>query len=110
MEKEGENVSFIYDGREIQMKKRLQKKRKEVKYMQFEGGQKKVYMMKIEKGKREIVGKLKGMNIEKSFQKEGKKVVMRMMKDEGRENIYKMDMRNRKKKRMKRRKEIDKGD
>ena len=54
-----------------------------------------VYLLQIETGQRELVGNFPGMTFAPRFSPDGQKVIMSLLRDDGNSNIFAMDLRSR---------------
>ncbi|MBL8580739.1 MAG: Tol-Pal system protein TolB [Rhizobiaceae bacterium] len=95
MDQDGAGVKSLSDGRAIVMTPRFSPTRQEITYMSYESGEPQVYLLQIETGQRELVGKFPGMTFAPRFSPDGQKVIMSLLRDDGNSNIYAMDLRSR---------------
>ncbi|QDC01075.1 Tol-Pal system beta propeller repeat protein TolB [Mesorhizobium sp. 8] len=95
MDQDGANVRYLSNGGAIVLTPRFSPSRQEITYMSYEGGQPQVYLLQLETGQRELVGKFPGMTFAPRFSPDGQKVIMSLMRDDGNSNIFAMDLRSR---------------
>lgn len=95
MDQDGANRRFLTNGDDIVLTPRFSPNRQEVTYMDFAGGQPRVYLLQLETGQRELIGDFPGMSFSPRFSPDGQKVVMSLLQPDGNSNIYAMDLRNR---------------
>ncbi|WP_306118796.1 MULTISPECIES: Tol-Pal system beta propeller repeat protein TolB [unclassified Roseitalea] len=95
MDQDGANVRYLTRGGDIVLTPRFSPSRQEITYMDFAGGEPKVYLLQLETGQREHVGDFPGMTFSPRFSPDGQKVVMSLQQPDGNANIYAMDLRSR---------------
>jgi TolB protein len=95
MDQDGANVRYLSNGGAIVLTPRFSPNRQEITYMSYEGGQPQVYLLQLETGQRELVGKFPGMTFAPRFSPDGQKVIMSLLRDDGNSNIFAMDLRSR---------------
>src|SRR5690606_31817942 len=95
MDQDGANQRYLTDGRALALTPRFSPTRQEITYMSYESGQPQVYLLQLETGQRELVGKFPGMTFAPRFSPDGQKVVMSLLRDDGNSNIFAMDLRSR---------------
>ena len=94
MDQDGANVRYLTRGDDIVLTPRFSPTRQEITYMDFAGGEPKVYLLQLETGQRELVGDFPGMTFSPRFSPDGQRVVMSLQQG-GNANIYAMDLRTR---------------
>jgi TolB protein len=94
MDQDGANVRYLTRGGDIVLTPRFSPTRQEITYMDFAGGEPKVYLLQLETGQRELVGDFPGMTFSPRFSPDGQQVVM-SLEQNGNANIYSMDLRTR---------------
>lgn len=99
MDQDGENHSFLTDGRFLVLTPRFSPTRQEITYLSYFGGQPKVYLFNIDSGKQELVGNFPGMTFAPRFSPEGNTVVMSLA-TEGNSDVYTLDLRTRTQRRL----------
>jgi TolB protein len=95
MDQDGYNQHYLTDGRALALTPRFSPTRQEITYMSYESGQPQVYLLQLETGQRELVGKFPGMTFAPRFSPDGQKVVMSLLRDDGNSNIFTLDLRSR---------------
>ncbi len=95
MDQDGANLRFLTQGADIVLTPRFSPSRQEITYMDFAGGEPKVYLLQLETGQRELVGDFPGMTFSPRFSPDGQRVVMSLQQPDGNANIYAMDLRSR---------------
>ncbi|WP_425394270.1 Tol-Pal system beta propeller repeat protein TolB [Ahrensia marina] len=92
MDQDGANVRNLTNGGDLVLTPRFSPTRQEITYMDFAGGQPKVYLLQLETGQRELVGDFPGMTFSPRFSPDGSKVIMSLQQEDGNANIYSMDL------------------
>ena len=95
MDQDGANVRYLTQTRDLVLTPQFSPNRQEITYMDFNGGQPKVYLLQLETGQRELVGDFPGMTFSPRFSPDGGRVVMSLLGDDGNANIYAMDLSSR---------------
>ena len=91
MDQDGANTKYLTYGTELVLTPRFNPKNQLVTYMSYFRNEPRVYLLDIETGNQEIVGKFPGMTFAPRFSPDGKKIVMSFAKD-GNSDIYTMDL------------------
>ena len=91
MDQDGANTKYLTYGTELVLTPRFNPKNQLVTYMSYFRNMPRVYLLDIETGNQEIVGKFPGMTFAPRFSPDGKKIVMSFAKD-GNSDIYTMDL------------------
>ncbi|MEM0898545.1 MAG: Tol-Pal system beta propeller repeat protein TolB [Pseudomonadota bacterium] len=95
MDQDGANVRFLTQSNDLVLTPQFSPSRQEITYMDFNGGQPKVYLLQLETGQRELVGDFPGMTFSPRFSPDGSRVIMSLLGDDGNANIYAMDLSSR---------------
>ena len=95
MDQDGANVRYLTNGNDIVLTPRFSPSRQEITYMDFAGGNPKVYLLQLETGQRELVGDFPGMTFSPRFSPDGGRVVMSLQQPDGNANIYAMNLSSR---------------
>lgn len=95
MDQDGANVRYLTQSNDIVLTPTFSPTRQEITYMDFAGGEPKVYLLQLETGQRELVGDFPGMTFSPRFSPDGSRVVMSLLGDDGNANIYAMDLSSR---------------
>jgi TolB protein len=93
MDQDGANVRYLTRGDELVLTPRFSPSSQEVTYMAYGQGDPRVYLLNIETGQREIVGKFPGMSFAPRFSPNGKSVIM-SLQEGANANIFVMDLRS----------------
>lgn len=91
MDQDGENVRYLTTGKDTVMTPRFSPNMQKITYMSYASGEPKVYLMDVESGKAELVGKFKGMSFAPRFSMDGEKLIMSFSK-KGNADIYTYDL------------------
>ncbi len=97
MDQDGANNRYITDGRTIAITPRFSPTLQEIVYMAYgeeRSSPPRVYLQNVESNRRELLGNFPGMSFAPRFSPDGAKVAMSLAQD-GRTNIYEMDVRGR---------------
>jgi len=96
MDQDGANNRYITDGRTIALTPRFSPTLQEIVYMAYgeSNTPPRVYLQNVDSGRRELLGNFPGMSFAPRFSPDGTKVVM-SISENGRTNIYEMDVRGR---------------
>ncbi len=96
MDQDGANNRYITDGRTLAITPRFSPTLQEIVYMAY--GERneppRVYLQNVDSGRRELLGNFPGMSFAPRFSPDGTKVAMSLAQD-GRTNLYEMDVRGR---------------
>ena len=106
MDQDGANSKALTRGNDLVLTPRFSPTRQEITYMSYAGGEPRVYLLRIETGEREIVGKFPGMTFSPRFSPDGRKIIMSLQND-GNANLFTMDLASRKTTRLTRTSAID---
>jgi TolB protein len=101
MDQDGANNRYITDGSTIAITPRFSPTLQEIVYMAFgeNKGPPRVYLQNVDSNRRELLGNFPGMSFAPRFSPDGSKVAMSLSQD-GRTNLYEMDVRGRSQRRL----------
>ena len=96
MDQDGANNRYITDGRTLALTPRFSPTLQEIVYMAYgeDKSPPKVYLQNVDSGRRELMGNFPGMSFAPRFSPDGTRVAMSLAQD-GRTNLYEMDVRGR---------------
>ncbi len=95
MDQDGANLRYLTQGGDIVLTPRFSPSRQEITYMDFAGGEPRVYLLQLETGQRELIGDFPGMTFSPRFSPDGQRVILSLLQPDGNSNIYAMDLRSR---------------
>jgi TolB protein len=96
MDQDGANVRYLTNGRDLVLTPRFNPSSQDITYMSYGAGDDpRVYLMDVETGSRQLVGKFPGMTFAPRFSPDGERVIM-SLQQEGNANIFAMDLRSQK--------------
>ena len=97
MDQDGANNRYITDGATIALTPRFSPTLQEIVYMAYgdtKGSPPRVYLQNVDSNRKELLGNFPGMSFAPRFSPDGSKVAMSLSQD-GRTNLYEMDVRGR---------------
>ena len=96
MDQDSANNRYITDGRTLAITPRFSPTLQEIVYMAYgeDRSPPKVYLQSVDSGRRELLGNFPGMSFAPRFSPDGTRVAMSLAQD-GRTNLYEMDVRGR---------------
>ncbi len=97
MDQDGANNRYLTDGKSLAVTPRFSPTLQELVYMAFAEDRRsppRVYLLNVDSARRELMGNFPGMSFAPRFSPDGTKVVMSIAQD-GRTNIFEMDVRGR---------------
>jgi TolB protein len=94
MDQDGENHRFLTDGSDLVLTPRFSPTMQEITYLSYRGGMPRVYILNIDSGRQEMVGRFPGMTFAPRFSADGGQLVMTIAAD-GNSDIHLMDLRTR---------------
>ncbi len=96
MDQDGANNRYITDGRTLAITPRFSPTLQEIVYMAYgeDRSPPKVYLQNVDSGRKELLGNFPGMSFAPRFSPDGTRVAMSLAQD-GRTNLYEMDVRGR---------------
>ena len=93
MDQDGANHKYLTDGRVMAMSPRFNPTCQTVTYMTYDHKVPKVFVLDLETGKQELVGRFSGLTYAPRFSPDGNKVIMSQSLN-GNSSLYTMDLRN----------------
>lgn len=100
MDQDGANLTYLTDGRSLVLTPRFSPAGQVLTYMSYEGAVPQVYLLDIETGRRDILGRdLPAMTFAPRFSPDGTRVVLSLQVG-GNANIYEMTLSNRQMRRL----------
>jgi len=100
MDQDGANLTYLTDGGSLVLTPRFSPAGQTITYMSYEGARPQVYLLDVETGRREVLGRdLPQMSFAPRFSPDGSKVVM-SLSEGGNANIYEMDLATRRPRRL----------
>lgn len=94
MEQDGANPQFLLTGADLVLTPRFSPSTQTITYLSYETGIPQVYLLDIETGRREILGRFPDMTIAPRFSPDGNKLIFSMAR-RGNSDIYVMDLKSR---------------
>ncbi len=91
MDQDGENHKYLTDGQHIVLTPRFSPTTQKIAYLSYEASIPKVYVLDLETGAQELVGKFPGMTFAPRFSPDGRKIIMSQALS-GKSDIYTMDL------------------
>ena len=95
MDQDGASLRLLSQGRELVLTPRFSPTSAEIAFMAFEGEQPRVFIMNIETGQRELISSLPGMSFAPRFSPDGQRLLMSLQEGGGGANLFEMDLRSR---------------
>lgn len=95
MDQDGRNLRFLTDGQQLVLTPRFSPTAQEITYLSYDRGIPRVYLLKIDSGQQEVLGKFPGMTFAPRFSPDGNGVVLTYATD-GNSDIFEMDLRSHK--------------
>ena len=94
MDQDGENHSFLTNGRNLVLTPRFSPNMQKITYLEYVGNNPRVYLMDLTNNSRQVLGNFPGMTFAPVFSPDGSKVLMSYA-NKGSTNIYEMNLRTR---------------
>jgi TolB protein len=94
MDQDGANVRFLTDGRHLTLTPRFSPTDQDILYISYETGEPQVFLLNLDSGQREVLGRFPGMTFSPRFSPDGRRVVMSLVQG-GNSDIYVMELANR---------------
>lgn len=92
MDHDGENVTFLSDGKDMVLTPRFSPNMKEITYLSYENGIPQVYLMNIQTHESRLLGRFDGMSFAPRFSPNGRSLIMSLA-ERGNSDIYTHDLR-----------------
>ena len=99
MDQDGENHKFLTSGSSLVLTPRFSSNLQKITYLSYAGTIPKVYILDIESGRQTLVGNFPGMTFAPVFSPDSSKLLFSYA-NEGKTNIFEMDLKTRKTKRL----------
>lgn len=99
MDQDGANSVYLQTGADLVITPRFSPNSQKITYISYESGIPQVYLLDIETGNRELLGRFPGMTFAPRFSPDGGTVILSMVQ-RGNSDIYTMDLRSRSTKRL----------
>ncbi len=106
MDQDGENHSYLTDGRTLVLTPRFSPTQQEITYLSYFNNVPRVYIFNIDTGRQEVLGDFPGMTFAPRFSPDGKRILLSMARN-GNSDIFVMDLRTRQIRRLTRHGAID---
>ena len=94
MDQDGENHSFLTNGRNLVLTPRFSPNMQKITYLEYVGNNPRVYLMDLTNNSRQVLGNFPGMTFAPVFSPDGSKVLMSYA-NKGSTNIYEMNLKTR---------------
>jgi TolB protein len=99
IDQDGANPKFLQTGADIVLTPRYSPNTQTITYMSYESRVPQIYLLNIETGNRELLGKFPGMTFSPRFAPDGQSMILSLIR-RGNSDIYLMNMSNRSTKRL----------
>lgn len=99
MDQDGAGFKYLSDGKEMALTPRFSPNMQKIAYFSYKNGDPKVYLMDLQTGETELVGRFDGMSFAPRFSPDGTQLVMSLAR-QGNSDIYLYDLRTRTQKRL----------
>jgi TolB protein len=94
MDQDGANRRYLTDGRHLTLTPRFSPTDQDILYISYETGEPQVFLLNLDTGQREVLGRFPGMTFSPRFSPNGRQVVMSLVQN-GNTDIYLMELSNR---------------
>jgi TolB protein len=94
MDQDGENSINLTDGKNLVLTPRFSPSAQVITYMAYINKKPRVYLLKLDDGRQEVLGDFPGMTFAPRFSPDGNKVIMSLATN-GKSDLYTMDLRTR---------------
>ena len=91
MDQDGENLRYLTDGSELVLQPRFSPTDQEILYIGYGTGEPQVYLLDLDSGQREALGRFPGMTFAPRFSPDGRQVVLSLAQD-GNTDLYLLDL------------------
>lgn len=99
MDQDGENFRYLSDGKEMALTPRFSPNMQKIAYFSYKNGDPKVYLMDLQTGITELVGRFDGMSFAPRFSPDGTQLIMSLAKN-GNSDVFLYDLRTKEQKRL----------
>ncbi|TVQ58669.1 MAG: Tol-Pal system protein TolB [Rhodobacteraceae bacterium] len=106
MDQDGANLRYLTDGRELVLTPRFSPTDQEILYLSFATGEPQVFLLNLDTGQREALGRFPGMTFSPRFSPDGRSVALSLAQD-GATDLYLLDLASRSLRRLTRTAAID---
>ena len=95
MDQDGANLRYLTEGRAIVIKPRFNPSSRMITYTSYESGQPRVYLLNLDTGRREIIGRFPNMSFAPRFSPDGGHVIMSLIDQAGITSLFEYNLRSR---------------
>ena len=99
MDQDGAHFKYLSDGKEMALTPRFSPNMQKIAYFSYKNGDPKVYLMDLQSGETELVGRFDGMSFAPRFSPDGTQLLMSLAKN-GNSDIFLYDLRTKAQKRL----------
>jgi TolB protein len=94
MDQDGANLRYLTDGKDLTLTPRFSPTDQDILYISYETGEPQVFLLNLDTGQREVLGRFPGMTFSPRFSPDGRRVAMSLVQAGG-TDIYLMELSNR---------------